>query len=78
MSIVRRIDAVLWPYLSRWWVYAAAICAFYICVASSAFLALPVTVSVDAISLVVMVTVIGSRDRYVIWRESRPRRESGR
>lgn len=72
MKITQRIDRVLWPYLRSGRVCATLMVAYFLGNGVMALLMKPlwlVTVC-DVVALAFAMTSVGSRHRYVLWRDS--------
>lgn len=76
MNLRRVIDATLWPYLRRRWVYVASLVAFFLLIGSSMFLRAWQATLCDPVATVIMIVVVDSRDRYVMWRDAHVRRRT--
>jgi hypothetical protein len=73
MKIQQHVDAALWPYLRRHWVYVVALLASFGGITGSILLSPVWGVADCVIATVAAIVVIDSRDRYLMWR-SRPLR----
>lgn len=71
MRVRQHIDAALWPYLSRRWLYILILTAVFLAIIGAAFLRpLWQTLSCDVGATVVVLMIMDSRDRYTIWRNT--------
>ncbi len=71
MKIRQQIDAALWPYVRRRWVYVALMLAYFLVIGASALLhPLSLMVAADMGALVLAIVTMDARDRYVTWRDS--------
>ena len=74
MKIQQHIDAALWPYLRLRWVYIAIQTVYVLALAATVVVGTPWWFVGDLVAMVVVIVIIGSRERFLVWRNLNVRR----